>query len=238
MNIPSMYSAQTTKNIRYINLILDVEKHEDAPIFQSVKKSEKGWYESLKHSREIIGLISSISVRNDKLINKAGIEIEIERLSISLIAKDENWDIAQLYMNFNIKSSFARSIVCSLMWFDNLVDKPIKFSLWRSKDTGQANLTMYDIKTNERISRADDYNLSDLRKQMVKKVTVNKKEQNDTSELDDYMKTLITDELSKLPMNQFPEVFEHQHKEDERSKNEAILDEVLADNPTDDDLPF
>lgn len=237
MNIPSMYSVQTTKNVRYINLILDVKKHDDAPVFQSVKKSEKGWYESVKHSREIIGLISGISIRNEKLKNEQWIEIEIERLSMALIAKDENGDVAQLYMNLNIKSSFARSIICSLMWFDDLVNKPIKFSLWRSKDTGQANMTMYDLNTNERISRAEDYNLSDLRKQMVKKVMVNKKEQNDTSELDDYMKTLIG-ELATLPMNSLPEAVEHQHKEEERSKNEAILDEVLASNPADDDLPF
>ncbi len=238
MNIPSMYSPSATANTRYINLILDIEKHEDAPIFQSVKKSDKGWYESCGHTREITGLISGVSIRQEKLINKAWIEVEIERFSIALIATDENNEIATLYINFNVRSSFARSIVCSFKGLDTFVDRPIKFSCYRNKTTWQANMSLFDVNTNQRISRADDYNLWDLWKEMTKQTIVNKKPVTDTSKLDDYIKDLIW-EIATLPMNHLPQPAAAKTTTQETiSKNEAVLDEILASNSWDDDLPF
>jgi len=140
------------------------------------------------------------------------------------------------------------------MSVNNFEKSPIKFYCYRSKETQNCNVILYDLSKNEKIQRHPDYNLGDLWKTMTKKIMVNKEEKTDSSELDDHIKEAITI-LGSKPMAKI-EVTEEVSKKDETqnvfeearkairaitkpmSNNDKILNDVLSFNNLDNDLPF
>lgn len=209
------------------------------------KQGEDGKYQEFDRFTKINGKISKIELKTDSIPQSNGINMEIEKVKI-IFRDDEVRERYVLDLNY---TNVTRSLFNSVLGLKGTTDKygkksfsNIEFSFYQNK---KGYNSVYVTENNESVSWA--FGLDVIPK--AKKFVINKKEQTDYSEVDDFYKeklmefidnnTEFLSEQSDSDVESSTQTHEaHENEVDTKPTHQSKNEPVLAEVEGVDDLPF